>query len=104
SWMIPSIASKKRSRPTDAFSEAPTWRSFGAGWRPLWAGFKESGFSVEWHDFTCDQPFEFAGSFHPDSVEICLNLEGNAEFDLAGRRQALPPASATFYFSVHEAL
>jgi AraC family transcriptional regulator len=102
--MVPSVSKKKRARAVDLFSEASTWRAFGAGWRPLWAGFNESGFSVEWHDFKCDAPLELAGSFHPDSVEICLNLDGHAEFDLDGRRQELPPGSATFYSSGSEPL
>jgi len=68
------------------------------------AGFHESGFSVEWHDFECESPLDWAGSFHPDSVEICLNLDGHAEFSLAGKKSELPPASATFYFSGREQL
>ena len=102
--MTPEVSKKIRSRAAGAFSEASTWRTFGPGWRPLWTGFRESGFSVEWHDFTCESPFEWAGSFHPDSVEICLNVDGHAEFDLAGRRQELPPGSATFYCSGREPL
>jgi AraC-like DNA-binding protein len=47
----------------------------------------------------CDSPLDWAGSFHPDSVEICLNLGGHADFSVAGKRSGLPPASATFYFS-----
>jgi AraC family transcriptional regulator len=102
--MVSSVSTKKRNRSTGAFSEASTWRAFGAGWRPLWAGFQQSGFSVEWHDFQCDSPLELAGSFHPDSVEICLNVDGHAEFDLGGRRQELPPGSATFYSAGREPL
>jgi AraC family transcriptional regulator len=97
-------STKNRVRPAGAFSEASTWQAFGTGWRPLWAGFQENGFSVEWHDFECQSPLELAGSFHPDSVEICLNVDGHAEFDLAGRRQELPPGSATFYSAGREPL
>ncbi len=102
--MVSSISTKKRTRTAGVFSEASTWRAFGAGWRPLWAGFQQNGFSVEWHDFQCDSPLELAGTFHPDSVEICLNVDGNAEFDLGGRRQELPPGSATFYSAGREPL
>ncbi len=83
----------------EQFTEANVWRVFGEGWRPLWAGFQESGFSVEWHDFECAESLDVANSFHPDSVEICLNLDGHAEFSIAGKKQGLPPASATFYFT-----
>ena len=80
--MSSSVSSMNRIRPGGVFTEAATWRAFGTGWRPLWAGFKENGFSVEWHDFECQSPLELASSFHPESVEICLNLEGHAEFEL----------------------
>jgi AraC family transcriptional regulator len=102
--MVSGISTKKRTRTAGVFSEASTWRPFGAGWRPLWSGFSQSGFSVEWHDFQCDSPLELAGSFHPDSVEICLNVDGHAEFNLGGRRQELPPGSATFYSAGREPL
>ena len=102
--MVTNDSTKNRVRPAGAFSEAPIWQSFGTGWRPLWAGFQQTGFSVEWHDFECQTPVELAGSFHPDSVEICLNVDGRAEFDLAGHRQELPPGSATFYSAGREPL
>jgi AraC-like DNA-binding protein len=96
-YMASSVSTMNRIRANGTFTEAATWRDFGAGWRPLWAGFKEYGFSVEWHDFECQSPLELAASFHPESVEICLNLEGHAEFDLAGQRKEVPPGTATFY-------
>lgn len=95
-------SSKRKSARNIAFTEAATWRAVNAGWRPLWAGFRENGFSVEWHDFKCESSLDYTGSFHPESVEICLNLDGNAEFSLAGKRHELPPGSATFYFSGRE--
>jgi AraC-like DNA-binding protein len=70
----------------------------------LWAGFRKSGFSVEWHDFECAAPMDWAGSFHPDSIEICLNLAGQAEFTVASLPHKLPPSAATFYFSGREPL
>jgi AraC family transcriptional regulator len=100
--MVSSVSRKNRTLSAGVFTEVDIWRAVSAGWRPLWAGFRENGFSVEWHDFECQSPLEWAGSFHPDSVEICLNLDGYAEFNLAGRRHELPPGSATFYFSGRE--
>lgn len=81
------------------FTEANVWRTFGEGWRPLWPGFRLHGFSVEWHDIKCDAPLNLAKSFHPDSVEICLNVDGHAEFAIAERKQMVSPMSATFYFA-----
>jgi AraC-like DNA-binding protein len=102
--MVANVSSKSRARPSGVFSEASTWQAFGPGWRPLWAGFQQTGFSVEWHDFECQSSLDLAGSFHPDSVEICLNIDGHAEFDLAGHRQQLPPGNATFYSTGREPL
>ncbi len=99
--MVSKLAGKKRANP---FSEASVWQPVRAGWRPLWAGFQENGFSVEWHDFQCDGALDWAGSFHPDSVEICLNLDGHAEFSLAGKKRELAPGNAAFYFSGRERL
>lgn len=61
-----------------AFAEAPAWQSVGSGWRPLFGSFRDLGFSFEWHDFTCAQELNWARSFHPGSIELCLNLDGVA--------------------------
>src|SRR5580765_8157276 len=95
--MLSVCSKEKQPRRRRPFTEAGVWESFGFGWQPLWAGFHQHGFSVEWHDFECRSSLDWAGSFHPNSIEICLNLEGAAEFSVGNRKQALPPASATFY-------
>jgi AraC-like DNA-binding protein/catechol 2,3-dioxygenase-like lactoylglutathione lyase family enzyme len=61
-----------------AFAEAPAWRLVGEGWRPLFGNFRSLGFSFEWHSFKCREPLDWARSFHPGSVELCLNLAGRA--------------------------
>ncbi|HTV40804.1 MAG TPA: AraC family transcriptional regulator [Candidatus Sulfotelmatobacter sp.] len=93
STRVSSAASKKQ------FSETGVWSGVGSGWRPLWAGFRRNGFSVEWHDFECNGPLDVTKSVHPDSVEICLNLDGHAEFSIAQKVQTVSPASAAFYYS-----
>lgn len=87
-----------------AFSEAPAWQSVGSGWRPLFGNFRALGFSFEWHEFTAEQELDWAQSFHPGSVELCLNLDGQAT--LADRRQTveLRPMTSTFYFQGAPAL
>ncbi len=60
------------------FSEEPAWDHVGPGWRPLFGNHRDHGFSFEWHDFTCPAELDWARSFHPGSVEICLNLDGHA--------------------------
>lgn len=59
-------------------SERPFWRLAGASWRQIAGGFKEAGFSFEWHEWDAVGPLAWAESFHRQSVEICLNLQGNA--------------------------
>src|ERR1041385_2041668 len=58
------------------FSEAPAWRDVGAGWQKLFGSFRGTGYSIEWHDFVAKREFDWATSFHPDCVELCLNLSG----------------------------
>jgi AraC family transcriptional regulator len=91
-----------KSRPTAAFaaasfSEAPAWQGIGAGWRPLFGGFRSLGFSFEWHDFTLAQEFDWGRSFHPGSVELCLNLEGRARLSAGRESVELGPRMSVFY-------
>jgi len=67
-------------KPDLLFSgEAATWRAAGATWGQLYGDFQRLGVSFEWHEFTVREPFDWARSFHPQSVELCLNLSGVAE-------------------------
>lgn len=89
------------------FAEAPAWQAIGTGWRPLFGSFRELGFSFEWHDFQCATPLDWARSFHPGSIELCLNLSGAAILTdgsdvselssemFAFYRQGTPPLTAT---------
>jgi AraC-like DNA-binding protein len=80
-----------------AFSEMDVWKPFGQGWRALHGGFRHAGYSVEWHDFAAANPLEWSRSFHPASLEICLNLSGNADVRAAGETLELAPLTAGFY-------
>jgi AraC-like DNA-binding protein len=84
-------------KPSSHFSETDAWQVVGDGWRQLHDGFSDWGFSFEWHDFECAQDLNWAKSFHPDSVEICLNLEGCGRFFWKGRQLDYRPLSAGFY-------
>ena len=74
-------------------SEAATWRAIGASWGQLFGDFRRLGVSFEWHEFTPREHFDWSRSFHPESLEICLNLSGTAEVGPAG--QAVPAVGAT---------
>ncbi len=80
------------------FSETPAWRHLGTGWRPLFGNYRELGFSFEWHDFTSAEELDWARSFHPGSVELCLNLDGRAVLADAHQRTELSPRTAAFYY------
>ncbi len=85
----------REARP---FSEVDAWRSVGGGWHPLFGGFRTAGFSFEWHDFDCLQELDWARSFHPGSVELCLNLQGNAVLRDGTRRVTVAPRTFAFYY------
>ena len=56
--------------------ETEAWHSVGSGWTPLFGRFAALGMSFEWHDFDAPREVDWGRSFHPDSVEICLNISG----------------------------
>lgn len=86
------------------FSETVAWRDVGAGWQPLFGNFRGVGYSIEWHDFQAKQEFDWASSFHPDCVELCLNLDGNGFVEGHGSRAEFAPNTAGFYYRRKEPL
>jgi len=80
-----------------AFTERPVWRAVGAGWRHLHGSVRGTGVSFEWHDFQADKEFDWGKSFHPGSVEVCLNLEGEGRVSFNKEEAAFRPLSAGFY-------
>lgn len=81
----------------EGFTEREAWQEVCAGWCPLFAGFREWGFSVEWHSFQCPFQLDWSRSFHPQSLEICLNLSGRGRLQHGRRAVEVPPRSAVFY-------
>jgi len=79
------------------FTEAEAWDAIGAGWRPLFGNFRKLGFSFEWHDFETTRELDWARSFHPGSIELCLNLAGNGTLGEGQRRVPLDARMLTFY-------
>ncbi|MBE2204608.1 MAG: helix-turn-helix transcriptional regulator [Chthoniobacterales bacterium] len=64
----------------EAFSEKEVWEEVQGEWKLLFGGFDTQGISVEWHDFLALRHLEWGKSFHPESLEICLNFEGRGRF------------------------
>jgi len=87
---------KKPSAPHGG-GEQPFWASAGATWRQLGGGFAAAGFSFEWHELTCSRPLGWERSFHPESVEICLNLTGRGWVEGGRGRAEFFPETVAFY-------
>jgi AraC-like DNA-binding protein len=80
------------------FSEAAAWSEIGDGWKQLGGGFRRAGFSIEWHDFAPEVEFDWAQSFHPNSLEICLNLTGYGKVRAGESVLVLEATCCGFYF------
>ncbi len=90
--------------PPKIFSEAGAWRDVGGGWQPLFGSFRGIGFSIEWHDFFAKREFDWASSFHPGCVELCLNLEGRGQVSGKNNCAEFTPGTAGFYHRREEPL
>lgn len=92
------MAASARSKPrTPVLDEASTWRAVGASWRQLFGDFRRLGVSFEWHEFTASAPVDWARSFHPEGVELCLNLSGTGEVRAGDHAERYPSGTAGFY-------
>jgi AraC family transcriptional regulator len=80
-----------------AFTERTAWTQFGTGWTPLHGTVLGSGVSFEWHDFKTHQAFDWGQSFHPSTIEICLNVEGNGKVSSNGMEVLFEPMTVGFY-------
>lgn len=58
--------------------ENGVWRAVDGEWRQLHGDFHREGVSIEHHRFRVAKELNWARSFHADSLEICLNLQGGA--------------------------
>lgn len=82
---------------TPVFTERPAWRAVGDGWRHLHGSVRGAGVSFEWHDFVARGEFDWGKSFHPGSIEVCLNLEGNGQVASHKSEAAFTPLTVGFY-------
>lgn len=79
------------------FSEAQSWHSIAATWKQLYGGFANVGVSFEWHEFQLGRAFDWDQTFHRDSLELCLNLQGTGRIFADGQTTELAEMSAVFY-------
>lgn len=85
----------------DATAERGAWRSVPQGWRQLWGDFDRLGVSLEWHDFRTERALDWGLSFHPRSIEFCLNVQGRGA---VGDRGEYISSSAGYYAVTDEPL
>jgi len=85
------------SDKSDIFSEILVWKAIGAGWKPLRGKFAGDGFSVEWHELGQAKMDDWGASFHPQSLEICINISGSARLEHDGQTLEIGPRSLAFY-------
>ena len=100
--MAASPPNSRSSAPS--FSEVGAWRDVGKGWQPLFGSFHGAGYSIEWHDFFAKREFDWAASFHPGCVELCLNLAGHGFVECKSRRTNFAPGTVGFYHRKDEPL
>jgi AraC-like DNA-binding protein len=98
------LKDKNSRRKVAPFTEAGAWRDVGKGWQPLFGSFHGEGYSIEWHDFYARREFDWAASFHPGCVELCLNLDGTGFVEGRGSRAEFEPNTAGFYHRKDEPL
>lgn len=90
----PTITSGSSAPPR---GEAALWRAAGARWRQLAGDFPRLGVSFEWHELPASREVDWAPSFHPGSVELCLNLAGAGEVKLGAEALTFGTWTAGFY-------
>jgi AraC-like DNA-binding protein len=89
---VAAIPSHEPARP-----EGGAWDGVRAGWRLLYGGFSTLGVSIEHHAFTAHREIDWGRSFHPGSIELCLNLEGSGRLRSGSVEQLVAPGTAVAY-------
>lgn len=62
------------------------------------------GFSFEWHEFLAKEEFDWSRSFHPGSMELCLNLGGRGNLADGRTTVEILPQTFAFYYQGNPAL
>ncbi len=87
------------SNANQSFTERPFWATLPGAWHPLCGSFAGMGWSFEWHDFESAMRVDWGKSFHPQGLEVCLNLSGTGQLATKKNELEVRPESAALYFS-----
>src|SRR5215472_4544514 len=85
-------------------AEQAAWRELKDGWRPLYGDVDKIGVAIEWHDFRIEHAFNWGRTFHPNSLEFCLNLNGHGAVGAGGTRSDYLPGNCGYYAVTDEPL
>ncbi|MBI5799753.1 MAG: helix-turn-helix transcriptional regulator [Verrucomicrobia bacterium] len=85
------------SNANHSFSERPFWAALPGAWHPLCGSFSDMGWSFEWHDFEPATRVDWGKSFHPQGLEVCLNLSGTGRLTTKKGELEVRPESAALY-------
>jgi AraC family transcriptional regulator len=86
-------------------AEQGAWKEVAPGWRQLYGDFDRMGMSIEWHDFRSERAIDWGRSFHPHSLEFCLNLDGRGSVGAeAHARSEYLPGNSGYYAVADEPL
>lgn len=99
-----STAVDKLREPACDFDEAALWNALGGGWQCLHGCYCKNGLSIEWHDYSCTKPQDWARTFHPGSLEVCFNVAGRARLACSQEAALLGPMSVIFYHATGDIL
>src|SRR6266446_5393296 len=86
-------------------AEQMAWREVKDGWRPLYGDVDKIGIAIEWHDFRTEHSFNWGRTFHPHSLELCLNFDGRGAVGGKGAsRSDYAPGNFGYYAVADEPL
>ena len=85
--------------PPPSNAENGVWRHIQGEWRQLFGSFAREGVSIEYHNFRSEKELDWSRSFHADSLEICLNLQGSAKLRAGsnGRETRIGVRTVAYY-------
>ena len=87
-----------------AISEKGAWTAIEGTWRQLHGSFSAQGLSIEWHDFRLARDLDWGRSFHPGSMEVCLNFSGTGTVQNGDAEHSIGPGQMAVYTLQHQRL